>query len=71
MVMQPESAHKAVRIVGLALDEVQRFGGLPIYDETFLELVKHIAQEETQEADLVAVIDAISPLFPGYQFRWK
>lgn len=82
MAMNTESAHTAIRMVGLALDTVQRSSGsLPTYDDpdpadgeppqTFLELVKQFAGDLAAEADLVAAIDAISPLFSAYQFPWK
>lgn len=74
----------ALKMVVLALDEVQRFGGkLPSYDEpedgdeaevppaTFLDLVKQYADKRTPESELISAIDAIAPLLPSYDFSWK
>ncbi|MCT5016961.1 hypothetical protein ICI41_29805 (plasmid) [Pseudomonas aeruginosa] len=70
----------AVRMILLALDEVQnRKGLLPPGDpeayedapKTFLDLVKQYAGKHVPESELVVAIDAIAPLFPTYQFIWK
>lgn len=70
----------ALKFITLALDEVQaRDGQLPTGDpeageaapETFYILVKQYAGNRTSESDLVAAIDAISPMFPDYMFPWK
>lgn len=70
----------ALKMILLAMDEVQtRDGQLPPADseagdkapQTFLDLVKQFAGKRVPESELVVAIDAMAPLFPTYQFRWK
>ncbi|GAB0078653.1 hypothetical protein I4I80_02720 [Pseudomonas syringae pv. tomato] len=70
----------AVKMIGLALDEVKAFDGLlPPADpevssaapQTFLDLVKQYSGDRLPEHELVVAIDAIAPLFPFYQFAWR
>lgn len=80
--MQNKSSIAALRVVVIALEEVQAFKGtLPSYDDpaqeddappdTFLSLVKQYAGQRVPESELIATVDAISPMFPTYQVRWK
>ena len=80
--MQNKSSIAAVKLVALALEEVQTFNGmLPSYadpeeadgppPETFLELVKQYAGGRVPESELIAAVDAVAALFPAYEFRWK
>lgn len=80
--MQNKSSIEAVKMVVLALEEVHTFNGtLPSYadaeeadepaPETFLVLVKQYAGDRVPESELIAATDAMAPLFPAYQFRWK
>ena len=70
----------ALKMTLLAIDDVQtRNGLLPQADfeagdtapQTFLDLVKQFAGKRVPESELVVAIDAMAPLFPTYQFRWK
>lgn len=70
----------ALKMILLAMDEVQtRDGQLPPADseagdtapQTFLDLVKQFAGKRVPESELVVAVDAMAPLFPTYQFRWK
>lgn len=78
--MKTETRIAALKMILLALDEVQnREGMLPLDDsevhedapQTFLDLVKQYAGKRLPESELVVSIDAVAPLFPTYQFRWK
>ena len=78
--MHADETINALKMVTLALEEVQRSAGmLPSYDvaeeevqpNTFLQLAKQYAGNRVPEAALVAVIDAVSPLLPSAHFSWK
>lgn len=78
--MMNDARIAAVKMILLALDEVQRFEGqLPSGDpeaneaapQTFLELVNQFAGDRVPETELIVAIDAMAPLFPSYQFPWK
>jgi hypothetical protein len=74
--MFSKDAILALKMVNLALDEVQSCGGnLPDYGEesceTFLALVKGYAEGKVSEAQLIEVIDAAAPLFDDVPFAWK
>lgn len=83
--MRPETMNTDTRIAALkmillAMDEVQaRDGLLPTADpeagetapQTFLDLVKQYAGKRVPESELLVAINAMSPLFPSYQFPWK
>ncbi|WP_326430321.1 hypothetical protein VQ574_21600 (plasmid) [Stutzerimonas frequens] len=75
-----DSRIEALRMILLALDEVQhREGLLPSGDPegneaaplTFLDLVKQYAGNRVPEPELVVAVEAVAPLFPSYQFSWK
>ncbi|TCV62749.1 hypothetical protein [Pseudomonas fluorescens] len=79
--MEINSRIAAVKMVVLALEEVQTFeGNLPVYDDaqdpdaapkTFLELVMQYTGDRVPIPDLIVAVDAMAPLFPSYQFPWK
>ena len=78
--MMTDARIAALKMIILALDDVQnREGMLPPGDpeghenapQTFLVLVKQFAGKRILESELIVAIDAIAPLFPTYQFRWK
>ncbi|MFL1481389.1 hypothetical protein [Pseudomonas grimontii] len=70
----------ALKMVTLALEEVQRFDGLlPSYEDpaessapkTFMELVKQYAGNRVPEAALVEVIAAVQQIVAPVSFEWK
>lgn len=78
--MNTDTRIAALKMILLAMVEVQnRDGQLPPADseagdtapQTFLDLVKQYAGKRVPESELVVAIDAMAPLFPTYQFRWK
>mgnify|MGYP003407594787 FL=1 len=74
--MLNKDAILALKMVTLALDEVQSCGGnLPHNGEesfeTFLDLVKGYAVAKVSEAHLIESIDAVAPLFDDVPFAWK
>ncbi|MCY1462753.1 hypothetical protein D9M71_805610 [compost metagenome] len=78
--MNAVDAINSLKMVTLALEEVQRFDGrLPTYSDpaegeqptTFLQLAKQYAGNRVPESALVEVIDALSPLLAPAKFTWK
>jgi len=78
--MKPNHRINAVKMVLLALEEVDNHDGLlPLGDpeaneegpRTFLCLVKGYAGERIPESELLVAIEAMAQLFPDYQFPWR
>jgi hypothetical protein len=78
--MKPNHRINAVKMVILALEEVETHNGvLPPGDpeaneegpRTFLDLVKGYAGERVPESELLVVIEAMAQLLPDYQFPWS
>ncbi|HDS1721655.1 hypothetical protein NPS53_09095 [Pseudomonas putida] len=78
--MQTAETLSALRAVTLALEDVQGAGWvLPHSDDpddgpqpqTFLELTKQFSGDRVPEGALVTVIDALAPLCPELDLKWK